>query len=119
MFHNPIQQGPFKADIFPGFFALDPLMLQNFRSLGKKLLVKRRFSNELRLICFRRRHVCFFFHKFSSESTPNGSLITTNQTPIRRVNREIYSVALRPSDMSLWQRLTNLLGNPLKFGSNR
>src|SRR6266566_8019835 len=59
MFHDPIQQGSFKADIFPGFFALDPLMLQNFRSLSKELLIKRRFSNELRLICFRRRHVGF------------------------------------------------------------
>src|SRR5213592_490457 len=66
MFHDPIQQSSFKADVFPGFFALDPLVLQDFCALGKKLLVKRRFSNELRLICFRRRHVCFFFHKFSS-----------------------------------------------------
>src|ERR1041385_8789153 len=74
MFHNPIQQGSFKADIFPGFFALDPLMLQNFRSLSKELLVKRRFFNELRLICFRRRHVQFLFHKMFAESTPNGSM---------------------------------------------
>src|SRR5213596_3060364 len=66
MFHDPIQQSSFKADVFPGFFTLDPLVLQNFCALGKKLLVKRRLSNELRLICFRRTHVCFFFHKFSS-----------------------------------------------------
>src|SRR6516225_4868289 len=66
MFHNPIQQGSFKADIFPGFFALDPLMFQNFRSLSKELRITRRFFNELRLICFRRRHVRFFFHKMSA-----------------------------------------------------
>src|SRR5262249_22356669 len=53
MFHDPIQQSSFKADVFPGFFALDPFMLQNFRSLSKKLLVKRRFFEELRLICLR------------------------------------------------------------------
>src|SRR6059058_6088032 len=64
MFHDPIQQSSFKADVFPGFFALDPLVLQNLRSLRKKFLVKRGFLDELRLICFRKRgHVRFFFHK--------------------------------------------------------
>src|SRR5207244_10957879 len=61
MFHDPIQQSSFKADVFPGFFALDPLVLQNFCALRKKLLVKRRFFNELRLLCFRRRHVRLLF----------------------------------------------------------
>src|SRR5437899_10611087 len=67
MFHDPIQQSSFKADVFPGFFALDPLVLQNFCALRKKLLVKRRFFNELRLLCFRRRHVrLLFFHEIST-----------------------------------------------------
>src|SRR5205814_1212939 len=66
MFHDPIQQRYFKADVFPGFFALDPLVLQNFCALREELLVKRRFFNELRLIGFRRRHVRFFFHKIST-----------------------------------------------------
>src|SRR6059058_5502496 len=66
MFHDPIQQSSFKADVFPGLFALDPLVLQNFCALREELLVKRRFFNELRLIGFRRRHVRFFFHKIST-----------------------------------------------------
>src|SRR5437773_7539225 len=80
MFHDPIQQSSFKADVFPSFFALDPLVLQNFCALRKKFLVERRLFDELRLICFRRRHVHFFFHKISTQSTPNGS-VTINQTP--------------------------------------
>src|SRR5436309_6122190 len=63
MFHDPIQQGSLKADVFSGFFALDPLVLQNFRALGEELLVEGRVSNELRLVVFRRRHLRFFFHK--------------------------------------------------------
>ena len=42
----------FKADVFPGFFAFDPLVLQNLCTLRKELLVKRRIFDELRLICF-------------------------------------------------------------------
>src|SRR5215470_12708226 len=71
MFHDPIQQSSFKANVFPGLFALDPLVLQNFCALRQELLVERRLLDELRLICFRRGHVRFFFHKISTESTPN------------------------------------------------
>src|SRR5262245_12235690 len=66
MFHDPIQQSSFKADVFPGFFTLDPLVLQNFRALRKELLVERRVFDELRLVSFRRGHVRLFFHKISS-----------------------------------------------------
>src|SRR5580765_6004060 len=66
MFHDPIQQSSFKADVFPGFFTLDPLVLQNFCALRKELLVERRLFDELRLICFRRRHVSLYFHKIST-----------------------------------------------------
>src|SRR4030095_10804873 len=47
MFQDPIQQSSFKADVFPGFFAFNPFVLQNFRALGKKLLVERRVFDEL------------------------------------------------------------------------
>src|SRR5262245_55802135 len=80
MFHDPIQQSSFKADVFSGFFAFDPFMLQNFRALCEELLVERRLFDELRFVCFRRGHVRFFFHKISSQSTPN-STTATNQTP--------------------------------------
>src|ERR1041384_6688033 len=55
MFDDPIQQSSFKADVFPGLFALDPLVLQNFCALREELLIERRIFDELRLICFRRR----------------------------------------------------------------
>src|SRR5437899_12149796 len=63
MFHDPIKQSPFKADVSAGFFAFNPLMLQNFRALSEELLVKGRVSNESRLVGFRRRHLRFFFHR--------------------------------------------------------
>src|SRR6058998_194425 len=66
MFHDPIKQGSFKANVFAGLLALNPFMLQNLRAFGKKLLIKRRILDELSLILFRRRHLeFFFFHKTS------------------------------------------------------
>src|SRR5207245_6195183 len=69
MFHDPIKQGSFKADVFAGFFAFNPLMLQNLCPLSKELLVERRTLNESSLIFFRRRHRRFFFHKIWDKST--------------------------------------------------
>src|SRR5438874_3004452 len=69
MFHDPIEQSLFKADVLAGFFALDPLVFQNLGALGKELLVKDRILHELRLILFRRRHLKILFHKIWNEST--------------------------------------------------
>src|SRR6266567_2638902 len=69
MFHYPIEQSLFKADVFTGFFALDPLVFQNLGALGKELLVKNRIFNELRLILLRKRHLTILFHKIWNEST--------------------------------------------------
>src|SRR5262249_24305611 len=77
MFHDPIQQSSFKANVFPGFFALDPFVLQNFCALREEFFVKRRVFNELRLVYVRRRHVRFFFHNIFTQSTPNGSVAAT------------------------------------------
>jgi hypothetical protein len=52
MFHNPIEQCLFETDVFAGFLALDPLVLQNFRALGEEFLVENRIFNELRSIFF-------------------------------------------------------------------
>src|SRR4030095_12491308 len=49
MFHDPIQQGLFKADVFSGFLAFDPLMSQDLGTLRQKLLVEHRILNELRV----------------------------------------------------------------------
>src|ERR1044072_2522735 len=49
MFHDPIQQGLFKADVFSGFLALDPLMSQDLGTLRKKLLVQHRVLHALRV----------------------------------------------------------------------
>src|SRR6516164_7648420 len=70
MFHDPIKQGSLEADVSPGFFALDPFMLQNLRALGEELLVERRILDELSLVFFRRWHLGFlFFHKIPRKST--------------------------------------------------
>src|SRR6266566_945865 len=64
MFHDPVQQSLFKTDVLAGFFALDPLVLQNLCALRKELLVEDRILNEPRLIFFRgKQHLSFFFHK--------------------------------------------------------
>jgi hypothetical protein len=69
MFHDPIKQRLFEADVFAGFFALDPFVLQNFGPLGKELLVENRILNELRLTFFQTRHLSLFFHKIWDQST--------------------------------------------------
>ncbi len=50
MLHDPIEQGLFKTNIFAGFFALNPLVLQNLCALGEEFLVENGILNELRLI---------------------------------------------------------------------
>jgi hypothetical protein len=72
MFHDPIKQRFFEADVFAGFFALNPLVFQNFGTLGKELLVKDRILDELRLSLFQRGHLSLFFHKIWGQSTPNA-----------------------------------------------
>src|SRR5213592_3586040 len=57
MFHDPIEQSLFKADVFASFFAFDPFVFQNLGALGKELFIKNRIFNELRLILLRRRHL--------------------------------------------------------------
>jgi hypothetical protein len=69
MFHDPIEQGLFKANVFSSFFAFDPLVFQDFGTLGKKLLIQDRILNELGLILFGRRHLRIFFHRICGEST--------------------------------------------------
>src|SRR3954466_15578425 len=46
VFYDPVEQGLFKADVFAGLFAFDPLVLQNFFAFGQELLVKRRVLHE-------------------------------------------------------------------------
>src|SRR6266540_2633768 len=72
MFHDPIKQCFFEADVFAGFFALNPLVFQNLGPLGKELLVKNRILDELRLTFFQGGHLSLFFHKICDQSTPNA-----------------------------------------------
>jgi len=37
---DPIEQGFFKANIMSCFFALNPLMTENFRALGEEFLIE-------------------------------------------------------------------------------
>ena len=41
MFDDPIGEGALKANVVPGFFRLNPLVLQNLFALRLKLTVKR------------------------------------------------------------------------------
>jgi hypothetical protein len=66
MFHDPIKQSLFKADVFAGLFAFDPLVFQDFCALGKELLVKSRILDELSLIILWRGHIWILFHKIST-----------------------------------------------------
>jgi hypothetical protein len=70
VFHDPIKQCLFEADVFAGFFTLNPLVFQNLGPLGKELLVENRILNELRLTFFQRRHLSLLFHKIWDQSTP-------------------------------------------------
>jgi hypothetical protein len=63
VFNDPIKQCFFEADVFAGFFALNPLVFQNLGPLGKKLFVKNRIHDELRLTFFQGGHLSLFFHK--------------------------------------------------------
>src|SRR5439155_19753245 len=70
MFDDPIEQSLFKTDVFAGFFAFDPLVLENLFPLGQELLVEHRILHELRLIflCRYGGHVPTLFHKIWNES---------------------------------------------------
>src|SRR5947199_2585133 len=63
MFYDPIEERFFKADVFAGFFALDPLVFQNLLPLGQELLVEHGVLNELRFFLLDGRHQATFFHK--------------------------------------------------------
>ena len=41
MIDDPIRKGAFKTDIMTGFFRLDPLVTEDFLTLGLKFLIER------------------------------------------------------------------------------
>jgi hypothetical protein len=120
MFHDPIKQRFFEADVFAGFFALNPLVFQNFGTLGKELLVKNRILDELRLTFFQGGHLSLFFHKIWDQSTPNAFGQQNRITGIGRGSSAIYLVSFgrEATDVSLRQNLTKTFGDPFEFGGN-
>src|SRR6266403_1879807 len=70
MFHDPIEKRFFKADVFAGFFALDPFMFQNLFALSEELFIENGVLNETRCVflCLSSRHVGSFFHKNENQS---------------------------------------------------
>ena len=74
MFHDPIEERFFEADIGPGFFALDPLVLQNLFTLRKEFLVENGVLNELRRR-LRNSHVVTVFHIGKVGQSKPGSVI--------------------------------------------
>src|SRR5437762_4063375 len=109
MFHDPIEQSSLKADVFAGFFAFNPLMLQNLSALGEELLVECRILDELSLIFFRRRHLGFlFFHKTCLESTKSTHQSSTGP-------RAIYLTFLCPADCARFTAPTSYADVPRSF----
>ena len=44
---DPISERPLKADVIPGLFGFDPLMLEDLFAFGLKLAVKRGVSHQI------------------------------------------------------------------------
>jgi hypothetical protein len=120
MFHDPIKQRLFEANVFAGFFALDPLVLQDLGALGKELLVENRILNELRLTFFQRRHLSLYFHKIWDQSTLMPSGQQDRITGIRRESPAIYLVSFehKAADASLRQNFTKTFGDLFELAGN-
>jgi hypothetical protein len=107
MFHDPIKQRPFETDVFAGFFALDPLVLQDLGALGKELLVENRILNELRW------HLSLLFHKIWDRSTKLNYWNSTGKASY------LFSlVCAQSADASLRQNFTKTFGDLFKLGRN-
>src|SRR5215472_8020856 len=113
MFHDPIEQCFLKADVFAGFFAFDPLVLQNLGALGKELFVESRILNESSLIFFRRHHLGFFFHIICTQSTKSSYWHSTGQPVLY-----LSPAALAAADASLRQSFTDSCGDLSELGSH-
>jgi len=74
MFQDPIEERLFKADIAPGFLALDPFVFQNLFALGEELLVEDGVLHELRLLGLRSNHVGIVFHRGQERSSKENPL---------------------------------------------
>jgi len=57
MFHDPVEESSFKADVVPSLFALNPLMAQNLLALGQELLIKHRILYQFCGVLVRGFHV--------------------------------------------------------------
>src|SRR5207302_10381235 len=62
IFHDPIQQCLFKADVGSSLLALDPFVFQDFLALGQELFVENRVLHELRLFPLGGGHLGIAFH---------------------------------------------------------
>jgi len=49
VFDDPVEKRALEADVVPGFFALKPLVDENFFPFGKKLTVKDGVFDEIRI----------------------------------------------------------------------
>jgi len=64
MFHDPIEESSFKADVVPSLFALNPFMAQNLLALCQELLIKHGILYQFRGVLVRGFHllICEFVH---------------------------------------------------------
>lgn len=56
MFYDPIEQRLFETNVVTGLFTFDPLVTEDFLTLGEELLIKQGFSDEVVIICHRCCH---------------------------------------------------------------
>src|SRR5260221_13591193 len=70
--HDPIEQRPFKPNIVPNLFALNPLVAKDFFSFGQKLLVQSRILYQFRGIILRRLGLPFLTTECVEQGVPEA-----------------------------------------------
>ena len=56
MFHDPVEECFFKADVVTGFFTPEPFVAENLLALGEEFLVEERLLHEIVLFVSREAH---------------------------------------------------------------
>ena len=69
MLHNPIEERLFESYVVAGFFALYPLVAEDFFAFGEELFVEERFFNEIGRIIRWYAHVRAMFRILPVTST--------------------------------------------------
>jgi len=58
MFHDPVKERFFEANVVTGLFTLDPLVTEDLFPFCEKFLIKKGLANEFGRFVGRRAHCC-------------------------------------------------------------